>query len=77
MAQDDKSQDGASNKSGLRRSEIKKRDEKLGRVEAGLARARALIRDAMANRNRSSPLDGDSDYVPQGGIYRNAYAFRR
>ncbi|KAG5545851.1 hypothetical protein RHGRI_018117 [Rhododendron griersonianum] len=73
---DDKSQDGASNKSGLRRSK-KKRDEKLGRVEVGLARARALIRDAMINQNRSSPLDGDSDYVPEGDIYRNAYAFRR
>lgn len=76
MPQDDQSQDGASNKSGLRRSK-KKIDEKLGRVEAGLARARALIRDAMINQNSSSPLDGDSNYVPEGDVYRNAYAFRR
>lgn len=76
MAQDDTRQGGASIKSGFRRNK-KKRDEKLGRVEARLARARALIRDAVINQNRSSPLDGDSDYIPQGDIYLNAYAFRR
>ncbi|XP_059663950.1 probable glycosyltransferase At3g07620 [Cornus florida] len=54
----------------------KKRDGKLERVEAGLARARSLIRDAMINQSRSSPLK-DADYVPQGDIYRNAYAFHR
>ncbi|KAE9456682.1 hypothetical protein C3L33_11415, partial [Rhododendron williamsianum] len=73
---DDTRQGGASIKSGFRRNK-KKRDEKLGRVEARLARARALIRDAVINQNRSSPLDGDSDYIPQGDIYLNAYAFRR
>ncbi|XP_058219802.1 probable glycosyltransferase At3g07620 [Rhododendron vialii] len=73
---DDTRQGGATIKSGFRRSK-KKIDEKLGRVEAGLARARALIRDAVINQNRSSPLDGDSDYIPQGDIYLNAYAFRR
>ncbi|KAI8008832.1 putative glycosyltransferase [Camellia lanceoleosa] len=61
-------------KYGLRRS--KKRDAKLKRVEASLAGARALIRNAMINQNRSSPLQ-DLDYIPNGDIYRNAYAFHR
>ncbi|KAI8007824.1 putative glycosyltransferase [Camellia lanceoleosa] len=71
---DDKKQEGVRDKYGLRRS--KKRDAKLKRVEASLAGARALIRNAMINQNRSSPLQ-DSDYVPNGDIYRNAYAFHR
>ncbi|KAI8008513.1 putative glycosyltransferase [Camellia lanceoleosa] len=71
---DDKKQEGVGDKYGLRRS--KKRDAKLKRVEASLAGARALIRNAMINQNRSSPLQ-DSDYVPNGDIYRNAYAFHR
>ncbi|XP_059661296.1 probable glycosyltransferase At3g07620 [Cornus florida] len=54
----------------------KKRDAKLEKLEAGLARARALIRDAMINQSRSLPLE-DADYVPQGDVYRNAYAFHR
>ncbi|XP_059661297.1 probable glycosyltransferase At3g07620 [Cornus florida] len=54
----------------------KKRDAKLEGLEASLATARALIRDALINQSRSSPLE-DSDYVPQGDIYRNAYAFHR
>ncbi|KFK38225.1 hypothetical protein AALP_AA3G084800 [Arabis alpina] len=52
-----------------------KRDEK---VEAELATARALIREAQLNPNStlSSPLK-DKDYVPNGDIYRNPYAFHR
>ncbi|KAH7861038.1 hypothetical protein Vadar_020867 [Vaccinium darrowii] len=75
---DGKRQEDGNNESGMRRSKKKKRDDKkLERVEAGLARARDLIRDVMTNQNRSSsPLDY-SDYVPQGDIYRNAYAFHR
>ncbi|CAL5342249.1 unnamed protein product [Camellia sinensis] len=74
FAKDDKKQEGVGDKYGLRRS--KKRDAKLKRVEASLAGARALIRNAMINQNRSSPLQ-DSDYIPNGDIYRNAYAFHR
>ncbi|KAI8005621.1 putative glycosyltransferase [Camellia lanceoleosa] len=70
----DKKQEGVEDKYGLRRS--KKRDAKLKRVEASLAGARALIRNAMINQNRSSPLQ-DSDYIPNGDIYRNAYDFHR
>ncbi|KAF5949044.1 hypothetical protein HYC85_015001 [Camellia sinensis] len=74
MGLDDKKQEGVGDKYGLRRS--KKSDAKLKRVEASLTRARALIRNAMINQNRSSPLQ-DSDYIPNGDIYRNAYAFHR
>ncbi|KAL5794372.1 hypothetical protein ACOSP7_002966 [Xanthoceras sorbifolium] len=56
---------------------IKQRDEKLEKVEAGLARARALIREAALNPNGTSPLPSSSSYVPQGYIYRNAHAFHR
>ncbi|KAI8552226.1 hypothetical protein RHMOL_Rhmol06G0249900 [Rhododendron molle] len=31
----------------------------------------------MINQNSSSPVDGDSNYVLEGDVYRNAYAFRR
>ncbi|CAL5403303.1 unnamed protein product [Camellia sinensis] len=65
---------GVGDKYGLRRS--KKSDAKLKRVEASFAGARALIRNAMINQNCSSPLQ-DSDYIPNGDIYRNAYAFHR
>ena len=54
------------------------RDEKLERVEAELATARALIRKAISKKlllNQTiSPLE-DADYVPQGDIYKNPYAF--
>ena len=57
------------------RTNSEHRDEKLERLEAGLASARALIREAMAkSKNRTSDLE-DADYIPHGEIYRNAYAF--
>ncbi|XP_076900321.1 putative glycosyltransferase At3g07620 [Bidens hawaiensis] len=62
----------------LRRN--KKRDKNLEKVEAELAGARVLIRDAATSRNSSSssssPLN-DPDYVPSGNIYRNPYLFHR
>ncbi|KAL7584056.1 hypothetical protein Lser_V15G45529 [Lactuca serriola] len=61
----------------LRRSKKKKRDEKLEKVEAELARARVLIRDAGMNLSRSSYPLHDRDYVPHGSIYRNPYMFHR
>ncbi|KAK2986428.1 hypothetical protein RJ640_011866 [Escallonia rubra] len=54
----------------------KERDEKLERTEAGLARARALIRDATIDQSSSSSRQ-DPDYIPRGDIYRNAYVFHR
>lgn len=53
-------------------------DEKLEKVETSLARARALIREAILNTptNTSHHLQ-DSDYVPEGNIYKNPHAFHR
>jgi len=52
-------------------------DAKLERVEAGLAMARALIREAAEDNNCTSSLHDDLDYIPRGYIYRNACAFHR
>ena len=52
-------------------------EAKLERVEAGLAMARALIREAAEDKNCTSSLHDDFDYIPRGYIYRNACAFHR
>ncbi|XP_072952136.1 probable glycosyltransferase At5g03795 isoform X2 [Typha angustifolia] len=54
----------------------RRRDVKLEKIELDLAKARAAIRDAISNTNNRSAL-ADIDYVPQGPVYRNAYAFHR
>ncbi|KAK3184583.1 hypothetical protein Dsin_031869 [Dipteronia sinensis] len=60
----------------LENKKQKQKDEKLEKVEAGLERARALIREAVLNPNYSSSSSSeDKDYVPHGDIYRNAHAF--
>ncbi|XP_002264111.3 probable glycosyltransferase At3g07620 [Vitis vinifera] len=58
------------------RERLRPRDAELERVEAGLARARALIREGTTNWSSISAPVG-ADYVPQGDIYRNATAFHR
>ncbi|XP_020257240.1 probable glycosyltransferase At5g03795 [Asparagus officinalis] len=55
---------------------VKRRDIKLERVELGLSRARAAIQEATRVPSFKSSIE-DKDYVPQGPIYRNAYAFHR
>ncbi|CAA0837058.1 Probable glycosyltransferase [Striga hermonthica] len=60
----------------MRRGENKK----MAKTEAGLARARALIKDAIIkSRTSQIALDDkdDHDYIPRGEIYRNAYVFQR
>ncbi|KAF0908869.1 hypothetical protein E2562_028750 [Oryza meyeriana var. granulata] len=54
----------------------RRRDVKLERLELGLAKARAAIREAIQNKDNRPPLT-DKDYVPVGPVYRNAYAFHR
>ena len=53
-----------------------KRNSKLERLEANLARARSSIKEAALVRNLTS-IHQDPDYVPHGPIYRNANAFHR
>ncbi|XVF71692.1 hypothetical protein PTKIN_Ptkin12aG0060400 [Pterospermum kingtungense] len=55
---------------------VAKRNSKLERLEAKLARVRSSIKEAALVRNWTS-VHQDPDYVPQGPIYRNANAFHR
>ncbi|KAJ6840058.1 putative glycosyltransferase [Iris pallida] len=55
---------------------VRTRDVKLERLENGLAKARAAIREATRNPTGKSLIE-DKDYVPQGPIYRNPHAFHR
>jgi len=53
-------------------------DRNLEKVEGSLAKARALIKQALLRTNDTVvPLEDSHDYVPQGHIYRNAFAFHR
>ncbi|XP_059284190.1 probable glycosyltransferase At3g07620 [Lycium ferocissimum] len=54
----------------------KKKDENMEKIEAGLTKARSLIRETILNGSNESPYE-DADYVPQGDVYRNAHAFHR
>ncbi|PNX63717.1 putative glycosyltransferase, partial [Trifolium pratense] len=47
----------------------------LEKVEESLAKARALIKQALLRTNDIVPLEDSHDYTPQGDIYRNAFAF--
>lgn len=53
------------------------RDENMRKIEADLAGARALIKDAIFKSRDSPTLTQDVDYVPHGEIYRNSYVFQR
>jgi hypothetical protein len=52
-------------------------DGNLEKVEASLAKARALIKQALLRTNNVVSLEDSHDYIPQGDIYRNAFAFHR
>ncbi|KAL1567562.1 putative glycosyltransferase isoform X1 [Salvia divinorum] len=53
------------------------RDKNMVKIEADLATARALIKDAIFKSRDSPPLAQDADYFPCGQIYRNSYVFQR
>lgn len=53
------------------------RDQNMVKIEADLATARALIKDAIFKSRDSPPLAQDADYIPRGQIYRNSYVFQR
>lgn len=53
-----------------------KKNSKLERIEAKLARVRSSIKEAALVRNLTSTHQ-DLDYVPHGPVYRNANAFHR
>lgn len=73
--QDKRNQDTFPEKTVSRKANIH-RDENLEKLEARLAGARALIKEAMKIQNHTKTLE-DEDYVPHGEIYRNPYAFHR
>ncbi|WJX32777.1 hypothetical protein P8452_21064 [Trifolium repens] len=52
-------------------------DGNLEKVEASLAKARELIKQALLRTNDIVSLEDSHDYIPQGDIYRNAFAFHR
>ncbi|KAK7292033.1 hypothetical protein RIF29_07662 [Crotalaria pallida] len=54
---------------------IKKMTTSLDRVEQGLAEARASIREAIRLRNYTSWKPGN--FIPEGSLYKNPYAFHQ
>ncbi|KAG0467158.1 hypothetical protein HPP92_018738 [Vanilla planifolia] len=54
---------------------VRRRNDKLERLESNLARARAAIRAVAQSPNKTFAID--KDYVPVGPVYRNPYAFHR
>ncbi|XP_020537835.1 probable glycosyltransferase At5g20260 isoform X2 [Jatropha curcas] len=54
---------------------VVKKKGSLEKIENGLARARAAIRQAVEKRNYSSFKE--ESYIPRGVVYRNSYAFHQ
>ncbi|KAM6553342.1 hypothetical protein CsatB_014104 [Cannabis sativa] len=54
---------------------IKKKKNKLKRIEYDLAKARLAIRQAIISKSFKS--DKNESFVPKGSIYRNPYAFHQ
>ncbi|XAR69683.1 Xylogalacturonan beta-1,3-xylosyltransferase [Bertholletia excelsa] len=61
------------NESGSFPMRLERKHGKLQKLEAGLAQARAAIREARKNGNQTE----DPDYLPTGPMYWNANAFHR
>ncbi|MBA0817045.1 hypothetical protein Gohar_001641 [Gossypium harknessii] len=49
--------------------------KRVSNVEAGLAKARAAIREAI--RTKSYTSDSEETFVPRGSVYRNPYGFHQ
>ncbi|WZZ38712.1 hypothetical protein YC2023_034971 [Brassica napus] len=52
-----------------------KKEKKRNRIEEGLAKSRAAIREAM--RSKKYAFEKEKTFVPRGTVYRNAYAFHQ
>uniref|UniRef100_A0A0E0LEQ7 Exostosin GT47 domain-containing protein n=1 Tax=Oryza punctata TaxID=4537 RepID=A0A0E0LEQ7_ORYPU len=53
------------------------RPVQVGRMEVGLAQARASIRRASRTRNCTPDDGGGGGFIPRGAVYRDAYAFHQ
>ncbi|CDY72656.1 BnaAnng41890D [Brassica napus] len=52
-----------------------KKEKKRNRIEKGLAKSRAAIREAMTSKKYA--FEKEKTFVPRGTVYRNAYAFHQ
>ncbi|XP_023635868.1 probable glycosyltransferase At5g20260 isoform X2 [Capsella rubella] len=54
-----------------------KEKTKKNRIEEGLAKSRAAIREAVRLKKFASDIKVEETFIPRGAVYRNAYAFHQ